>query len=110
MAELTAEKPASVDETTAASKDLYGAEEAGRVSRPQGWKYRSFRIGRICIPWYASPPFQLVLVALVCFLCPGMFNAVNGLGGGGQISATVANNANVCSFVPKLLLGKTRKC
>lgn len=69
--------------------------ESGQVSRPKGWMYRSFRIGPIRLPWYASPPSQLVLVALVCFLCPGMFNAVGGLGGGGQVDATTANNANV---------------
>jgi hypothetical protein len=32
-----------------------------------GWKYRRF----FGLPHYASPQTQLVLVAFVCFLCPG---------------------------------------
>ena len=69
-------------------------ETADLISRPTGWMYKSFAH----FPWYASPPTQLVLVAFVCFLCPGMFNAVNGLGGGGQVTATVANNSNVALY------------
>lgn len=41
--------------------------------------------------WYASPLFQLVLVALICFLCPGMFNALSGMGGGGMTDATLVD-------------------
>jgi hypothetical protein len=33
-----------------------------------GWRYRRF----FGLPYYASPQVQLVLVAFVCFLCPGM--------------------------------------
>ena len=69
-------------------------ETANPITRPTGWMYKSFAR----LPWYASPPIQLVLVAFVCFLCPGMFNAVNGLGGGGQFTATVANNSNVALY------------
>lgn len=76
----------------------HSGEEAGQSSRPTGWMYKSFRFGPIRLPWYASPPSQLVLVALVCFLCPGMFNAIGGLGGGGQVDATTANNANVALY------------
>ena len=76
----------------------HSGEESGQLSRPTGWMYKSFRVGPIRLPWYASPPSQLILVALVCFLCPGMFNAVSGLGGGGQVNATTANNANVALY------------
>lgn len=38
---------------------------------PKGWKYKQIRIGPITLPWFASPQVQLVLVAFVCFLCPG---------------------------------------
>lgn len=37
------------------------------VNIPTGWKYRRF----FGLPYYASPQVQLVLVAFVCFLCPG---------------------------------------
>ena len=79
-------------------KRVHDVENAGVIPRPDGWIYRSFKLGPISLPWYASPQAQLVLVALVCFLCPGMFNALNGLGGGGQVSSTVANNANAALY------------
>ena len=56
--------------------------------------YKTFKLGPVTIPAYASPQFQIVFVSLVCFLCPGMFNAVNGMGAGGQINAHDINNAN----------------
>ena len=34
---------------------------------PLGWKYKQF----FGLPYYASPQVQLVLVAFICFLCPG---------------------------------------
>lgn len=38
---------------------------------PSGWKYKSYKIGPVRLPYYASPKAQLLLVAFVCFLCPG---------------------------------------
>ncbi|KAK7468386.1 hypothetical protein VKT23_002902 [Stygiomarasmius scandens] len=38
---------------------------------------------------------QICLLGFACFLCPGSYNAVNGLGGGGQVDATTSANANV---------------
>lgn len=38
---------------------------------PKGWKYKQIKIGPLTIPWFASPQVQLVMVAFVCFLCPG---------------------------------------
>ncbi|KAL2261035.1 hypothetical protein VTK26DRAFT_4782 [Humicola hyalothermophila] len=64
------------------------------VPRPAGWMYKGFRLGRGPELWYASPIVQLLLVSLVCFLCPGMFNALSGLGGGGQVDPTAQNDAN----------------
>ncbi|KAI9028077.1 major facilitator superfamily domain-containing protein [Phycomyces nitens] len=56
---------------------------------------------------YNSPYFQVFLVGFICFCCPGMFNALNGMGGGGKSSTDVANDANtalavtftVCSLI-----------
>mgnify|MGYP003662604714 FL=1 len=59
---------------------------------PTGWMYRQRRLGKLSIPWFASPKVQLLMVAFVCFLCPGMFNALGGLGGGGKTDATLADN------------------
>jgi hypothetical protein len=57
---------------------------------PSGWKYKILNT-RYGI-YYASPKFQLTMVALVCFLCPGMFNALGGMGGGGKADTTLADN------------------
>lgn len=39
----------------------------GPVSRPAGWQYKGFKIGKSEL-WYASPKVQLLMVAMVCFL------------------------------------------
>lgn len=44
---------------------------SNKANLPAGWKYKSFKLGPFTIPWYASPEIQLLLVSLVCFLCPG---------------------------------------
>ncbi|XP_078167520.1 UNC93-like protein 1 [Carex rostrata] len=50
-------------------------------------------------PWrYNSPFVQVSLVGLVCFCCPGMFNALSGMGGGGQLDPTAASNANTALY------------
>ena len=43
------------------------------VEIPNGWRYRQAKIGSLKLPFYASPQVQLVMVAFVCFLCPGKF-------------------------------------
>lgn len=52
-------------------QDANGRYESPNNERPQGWRYRNFKVGPLAIPWYASPEAQLLLVSLVCFLCPG---------------------------------------
>lgn len=59
------------------------------------WMYKRINLGLFTIPGYASPEFQIIFVAFVCFLCPGMFNAVNGLGAGGLVNAHDINRANI---------------
>jgi len=64
----------------------------GVVDVPQGYKYRQYRIFGFTLPWYASPKIQLDMVAFVCFMCPGMFNALNGMGGGGLKDTKLVND------------------
>nr|CAD1843555.1 unnamed protein product [Ananas comosus var. bracteatus] len=45
-----------------------------------------------------SPLFQVVVIGVVCFCCPGMFNALSGMGGGGQLDHRAANNANTALY------------
>lgn len=66
-------------------------EDEGAALRPGGWKYKERQIGSVKVPWYASPKVQLTMVSFVCFLCPGMFNALNGMGGGGRSTSYVAD-------------------
>ncbi|KAH8909340.1 MFS general substrate transporter [Coniochaeta sp. PMI_546] len=47
------------------------------------------------IPRYAAPMTQIVLVGFIMFLNPGMYNALAGLGGAGQVDATVQNHAGI---------------
>jgi hypothetical protein len=61
------------------------------LNLPEGWMYRQRKIGSSVIPWYASPKVQLFMVSMVCFLCPGMFNALNALGGAGKADATLGD-------------------
>lgn len=80
---------------TATGPDALNTNDLGPIGangRPAGWMYKDRKIGPIYIPWYASPRIQLGMVAFVCFLCPGMFNALGGLGGGGKSDATLADN------------------
>jgi hypothetical protein len=62
------------------------------VVRPRGWMYKRIGVGKWNVGWYASPKFQLGMVAFVCFMCPGMFNALGGLGGGGKADAKLADD------------------
>lgn len=92
-APLTADVPLSV--TT---------ELDGPIPRPAGWMYKGFKIGKTEI-WYASPIGQLLMVSVLCFLCPGMFNALNGLGGGGLLSAGTSDNANTALYSTFAVVG-----
>jgi len=67
-------------------------------ARPSGWMYRQHKIGKYAIPWYAHPKTQLTMVAFVCFLCPGMFNALSGLGGGGKAASDTQLADNMVSL------------
>lgn len=71
--------------------EVYASSLDETHTRPAGWMYKPLRFGKFTT-WYASPGFQLGMVAFVCFMCPGMFNALGGLGGGGKTDNTLADN------------------
>ncbi|KAI9500340.1 major facilitator superfamily domain-containing protein [Coemansia spiralis] len=54
---------------------------------------------------YYNALTQVIIVGFVCFLCPGMFNAVNGLGAGGQLDASASNNANTALYSTFVVFG-----
>ncbi|KZO99628.1 MFS general substrate transporter [Calocera viscosa TUFC12733] len=48
--------------------------------------------------FYRHPYFQCVILGFVCFMCPGLFSALNGLGGAGQVDEATAANANMALY------------
>ncbi|KAI0130670.1 MFS general substrate transporter [Daldinia grandis] len=93
-------KELAVDADTQAVRRSHSdlaASGHGPEARPDNWMYRGFRIGRKEF-WYASPKIQLLMVAFVCFMCPGMYNALQGLGGGGQVDSTVQDHASTALY------------
>ncbi|KAK4743444.1 hypothetical protein SAY87_001445 [Trapa incisa] len=54
---------------------------------------------------YNSPLIQVGLIGFVCFCCPGMFNALTGMGGGGQVNHKAANNANTALYTTFAVFG-----
>jgi len=43
---------------------------------------------------YYHPVTQVSMLSFVCFMCPGLFNALTGLGGAGQVDPTTNAKAN----------------
>lgn len=80
-------------------------QEAATVALPKSWKYRQLSIGSYKFPYYASPQVQLVVVAFVCFLCPGMFNALSGLGGAGNLDPKPGDDANMALYATFSVIG-----
>jgi MFS family permease len=99
---------ATTIENTGAGHDQ---EKAGKVFVEDGavqgslWMYRPLKIGSWTGPWFASPETQLILVSFVCFLCPGMFNALNGLGGAGQLNPHDVNDSNTALYSTFAVVG-----
>ncbi|KAB2577118.1 putative duf895 domain membrane protein [Lasiodiplodia theobromae] len=80
-------------------------EDAGVAdARKKSWKYREFNILGHRV-YYASPAAQLGIVSFVCFMCPGMFNALSGMGGGGQVDTEAANKANIALYSTFAVVG-----
>ncbi|KAI0517398.1 MFS general substrate transporter [Xylaria bambusicola] len=80
--------------------------EGVTIPRPDGFIYKGFKLfpGTKQI-WYASPKAQLLMVSFVCFLCPGLYNALNGLGGGGQLNPHVQANASTATYAVFAIVG-----
>lgn len=96
----TATENAPSESPRSSKAENHSVEEAGAHTPLEGapWMYKPIKLGPLTLPWFASPPSQLTFVALVCFLCPGMYNAVNGLGAGGTIKSKDIDNATVAIY------------
>ncbi|KAF3432711.1 hypothetical protein FNV43_RR23813 [Rhamnella rubrinervis] len=73
---------------------LDGNEESGTTQVPSKSIFR-----------YNSPLVQVSLIGLVCFCCPGMFNALSGMGGGGQVDPTASNNSLTALYTSFAVFG-----
>ena len=82
-----------------------GATDAHSPTLGKPWMHKGLKLGPVTLPAYATPEFQIVFVAMVCFLCPGMFNAVNGLGAGGLIDPHDINRANIAVYATFSVVG-----
>ncbi|KAL6705741.1 hypothetical protein ACN47E_006378 [Coniothyrium glycines] len=98
----TTEKAAFPHDVNSAEHSL---TDSNTLELPNSWKYRRVTIAGYKLPWFASPPVQLVIVSFVCFMCPGMFNALNGMGGGGQLDPTANNRANTALYSTFAVVG-----
>ncbi|KAK7041796.1 hypothetical protein VNI00_009085 [Paramarasmius palmivorus] len=54
---------------------------------------------------YSHPITQVCMVGFVCFMCPGLFNALNGLGAGGQVDSETSANANAALYSTFAIFG-----
>ncbi|KAI1330735.1 MFS general substrate transporter [Xylariaceae sp. FL0255] len=79
--------------------------EGTTAPRPSGWIYKGIPLGRGKEIWYASPRAQLLMVSFVCFLCPGLYNALGGLGGGGQLNSHVQAQASTATYAVFAFVG-----
>lgn len=62
------------------------------------WYNRGLALGSIhCLP-YSSGSIQILTVSFVCFMTVGMYSALGGLGGGGQVDPAVVNNSNIALY------------
>ncbi|KZO99654.1 MFS general substrate transporter [Calocera viscosa TUFC12733] len=61
--------------------------------RPEEASSAEVEAPRASLLYYRNPYVQCVMLGFVCFMCPGLFNAVNGLGGAGQVT-----NGNVALY------------
>ena len=83
--------PPAVEMVELANPPVSEEDTGGPPNLPRGWKYRMFGFRGFALPWFASPRVQLTMVSFVCFLCPGMFNALSALGGAGRHDPTLAD-------------------
>lgn len=88
-----------------ATEEAARRESGAHAVTGKPWMYKSPKIGPFTFPWYASPTAQLLIISFVCFLCPGMFNAVQGLGNGGQVDQTDVSNANTALYSTFSVIG-----
>jgi MFS family permease len=62
------------------------------------WYNRGLKIFGHQFQPYSYGGIQILMVSFVCFLTVGMYSALGGLGGGGQLNPYAVNNSNVALY------------
>ncbi|CAE6426280.1 unnamed protein product [Rhizoctonia solani] len=70
-----------------ASRDEHDTSNASVDQPPRG-----------VVGLYRNTLTQVVMLGFVCFMGPGLFNALNGLGGGGRVDQATSANGNVALY------------
>lgn len=78
---------ADVNENDSESSNDSDSQQVEIFERPTGLK-----------GLYYHPVTQVTMLGLVCFMCPGLFNALNGLGAGGQVDSATSANSNAALY------------
>ena len=47
---------------------------------------------------YLEPAFQVFMLGMVFFMCPGMLNALQGIGGGGQLDTDTSSSSSIAIY------------
>lgn len=76
------------------SSKVYVHSHAELLKRPTGWRR-----------YYYHPITQVSMLGFVCFLGPGIFIALTGLGGGGQVNSKVQANASAILYATLAFFG-----
>lgn len=70
-------------------------DHSGAPPLPRSWTpTERFRQRTGFSAFYYHPVTQVCLLGLVCFMCPGSFNALNGLGAAGRLDSALNSNSN----------------
>ncbi|KAG2135419.1 MFS general substrate transporter [Suillus clintonianus] len=84
-----------IDKLDSSRKDSTSPHaEVQVLDRPTGWRR-----------YYYHPVTQVSMLGLVCFMGPGIFVALTGLGGGGQVNSTVQANASAILYATFAFFG-----
>ncbi|KAM4065695.1 ion channel regulatory protein UNC-93 domain-containing protein [Hirsutella rhossiliensis] len=72
-----------------------GGHGAHQRDQARGDSFVGLHASGQLVSLYSNPWTQILLISFICFCLPGMYNALTGLGGSGQVDSTVAANATV---------------
>lgn len=95
----TTSRPSNEHSTTSTNLDVPCLSAEARMINPTS------RLGFLRLPRITSPSVQLFIVAVICLSCPGMFNALNGLGGAGLVAPGPANESNIALYACFSIVG-----